>query len=161
MRFSALASSLPNCTLTVEKPPHPGLNRMTTATLLATIILLTCSPWSNWGALLGRRPRVTHPRVQADTHRVARCHNLRYHQLSQKVHNAPGNRFSACTLWVATQYMTRYVPFLTRSQQRATLCTRTFSARHCSPSAHEQPVVQASSRRELLHLPQCERRGRV
>jgi hypothetical protein len=110
---------------------------MTTATAPPTITLLTCSPWFTWGAWLGRRPRVTHPRVQADIDRVARCDNLRYHQLSQKVHNAPGNRFSACTLWVANQYMTRHVPFLTRSQQRATLCPRTSTANSAPAPARQ------------------------
>jgi hypothetical protein len=70
--------------------------------------------------------------VQADIDGVARCDSFRYHQLSQEVHNAPRNRFTACTLWVANQYMTRHVPFLTRSQQRATLCPGTLSANSAS-----------------------------
>lgn len=145
MRYSALASCISNRTFIIEKPPHPGSKWHDNRDGASDDNLITCSPWSNWGALLGRRPRATHPWVQAAIDRVARCHNLRYYQLSQKVHNAPGNRFSVCTLWVATQYMTRHVPLLTRSQQRATLYPGTLTA-------NSAPAPEGQNDSEILAL---------
>jgi hypothetical protein len=137
MRFSLLASYLSNRTLILEKPPHPGWKPYDNRDAASDGHPVDMFAMVQLGSVARAEAARNHSRVQADIDRVARCDNLRYHQLSQKVHNAPGNRFSACTLWVANQYMTRHVPFLTRSQQRATLCPRTLSANRAPAPASQ------------------------